>query len=201
MNTTVLYTAEALERFNNLNYIDDKNLSVAGKTRVYWKLKSNRIGFRHNSNSYVIMDPQNIAYLSVEVSAGHEENEDVFANKVTEIGSPEPESYVDGIVRHYQYTTIKACVSSDIPVYLYGPAGTGKNFTLQQIAEDEGLEFYFTNSVQQEYKLTGFIDAGGVYHETEFYKAFTNGGLFFLDEMDASIPEVLVLLNAAIANR
>ena len=27
-----------------------------------------------------------------------------------------------------------------------------------------------------------------------------NGGLFFLDEMDASIPEVLVLLNAAIAN-
>lgn len=63
------------------------------------------------------------------------------------------------------------------------------------------MNFYFTNSVQQEYKLTGFIDAGGVYHETEFYKAFTNGGLFFLDEIDASIPEVLVLLNAAIANR
>lgn len=63
------------------------------------------------------------------------------------------------------------------------------------------LEFYFTNSVQQEYKITGFIDAGGVFHETEFYKAFTNGGLFFLDEIDASIPEVLVLLNAAIANR
>ena len=40
-----------------------------------------------------------------------------------------------------------------------------------------------------------------MYHETEFYKAFTNGGLFFLDEIDASIPEVLVLLNAAIANR
>lgn len=62
------------------------------------------------------------------------------------------------------------------------------------------LDFYFTNSVQQEYKLTGFIDAGGTFHETEFYKAFKNGGLFFLDEMDASIPEVLVLLNAAIAN-
>lgn len=82
-----------------------------------------------------------------------------------------------------------------------GEAGTGKNFTLEQISWELGLEFYFTNSVQQEYKLTGFIDAGGTYHETEFYKAFKNGGIFFLDEMDASIPEVLVLLNAAIANK
>lgn len=64
-----------------------------------------------------------------------------------------------------------------------------------------GLDFYFTNAVSQEYKLTGFIDANGKYQETQFYKAFTQGGLFFLDEMDASIPEVLVILNAAIANR
>lgn len=104
-------------------------------------------------------------------------------------------------VRHKQFETIKTCIENDIPVYLAGPAGSGKNYTLEQISWELGLEFYFTNSVQQEYKLTGFIDAGGVYHETEFYKAFTKGGIFFLDEMDASIPEVLVLLNAAIANR
>ena len=41
----------------------------------------------------------------------------------------------------------------------------------------------------------------GNYQESQFYKAFKNGGLFMLDEMDASIPEVLVILNAAIANR
>lgn len=104
-------------------------------------------------------------------------------------------------VRHCKYNMIKACIENDIPVYLSGEAGTGKNYTLEQISWDLGLEFYFTNSVQQEYKLTGFIDAGGTYHETEFYKAFKNGGIFFLDEIDASIPEVLVLLNAAIANR
>ena len=104
-------------------------------------------------------------------------------------------------VRHQKFETIKLCIENNIPVYLAGPAGSGKNYTLEQISWELGLEFYFTNSVQQEYKLTGFIDAGGVYHETEFYKAFTKGGIFFLDEMDASIPEVLVLLNAAIANR
>ena len=105
-----------------------------------------------------------------------------------------------GEVFHSKFEMIKTCVENKIPVYLAGPAGSGKNHTLEQVAKVLGLEFYFTNSVQQEYKLTGFIDAGGNFHETEFYKAFTNGGLFFLDEMDASIPEVLVLLNAAIAN-
>lgn len=104
-------------------------------------------------------------------------------------------------VKHEKYQLIKTCIENDIPVYLAGPAGSGKNFTLEQISWELGLDFYFTNSVQQEYKLTGFIDAGGVFHETEFYKAFKNGGIFFLDEIDASIPEVLVLLNAAIANR
>lgn len=103
-------------------------------------------------------------------------------------------------VFHEKFGMILTCVQNNIPVYLAGPAGSGKNHTLEQVAKAMGLDFYFTNSVQQEYKLTGFIDAGGVYHDTEFYKAFTQGGLFFLDEMDASIPEVLVLLNAAIAN-
>ena len=106
----------------------------------------------------------------------------------------------EGEIFHSKFDMIKTCVESNIPVYLAGPAGSGKNHTLEQVAKALGLEFYFTNSVQQEYKLTGFIDAGGNFHETEFYKAFKDGGLFFLDEMDASIPEVLVLLNAAIAN-
>lgn len=117
------------------------------------------------------------------------------------IKKEEPKEDWNKEVKHSKFDMIKACIENDIPVYLAGPAGSGKNYTLEQISWELGLEFYFTNSVQQEYKLTGFIDAGGQYHETEFYKAFKNGGIFFLDEMDASIPEVLVLLNAAIANR
>nr|DAT77596.1 MAG TPA: ATPase-like protein [Caudoviricetes sp.] len=102
---------------------------------------------------------------------------------------------------HEKFKTVLKLVSLDLPVYLSGEAGTGKNVICKQIAEALGLEFYFTNAITQEYKLTGFIDANGIYHETQFYKAFKNGGLFFLDELDASIPEVLVILNAAIANR
>lgn len=104
-------------------------------------------------------------------------------------------------VFHEKFDLVLKMVSSDIPVFLQGPAGSGKNVICKQVSEALDLGFYFTNAVTQEYKLTGFIDAMGKYHETEFYKAFKDGGLFFLDEIDASIPEVLVILNAAIANR
>lgn len=112
------------------------------------------------------------------------------------------ESYQKGEVHHEKYEIIRTCLMNNIPVYLAGPAGSGKNHTVEQIAKELGWNFYFSNSVQQEYKLTGFTDAGGEFHETEFYKACTDESdcIFFLDEMDASIPEVLVLLNAAIAN-
>ena len=104
-------------------------------------------------------------------------------------------------VTHEKFDTIIKFVANNEPVFLTGPAGSGKNVLCQQVAKALGLNFYFSNAVTQEYKITGFTDAMGVFHESQFYKAFKYGGLFMLDEMDASIPEVLVILNAAIANR
>lgn len=105
-----------------------------------------------------------------------------------------------GGVQHEKFETVLKFVRNNEPVFLTGPAGSGKNELCKQVAKALDLDFYFTNAVTQEYKLTGFTDANGRYQETQFYKAFTKGGLFMLDEMDASIPEVLVILNAAIAN-
>lgn len=102
---------------------------------------------------------------------------------------------------HEKFEQVLQFVSNNEPVFLCGAAGTGKNVICTQIAKTLGLPFYFSNAVTQEYKITGFTDAMGTFHETQFYKAFKNGGLFMLDEMDASIPEVLIILNAAIANR
>lgn len=108
-------------------------------------------------------------------------------------------THVEGLF-HKNFEQIIKIVSQKIPLMLVGPAGSGKNHTLEQVAEALNLPFYFSNSITQEYKLTGFIDAGGTYHETEFYKAFTNGGLFFFDEIDASCAEALIIINAALAN-
>lgn len=117
-----------------------------------------------------------------------------------EIQLPDKKVELEGVL-HSKFDTVLKFVQLGEPVFLTGPAGSGKNVLCQQIAKALGLDFYFTNAVTQEYKLTGFTDAMGVFHESQFYKAFKNGGLFMLDEMDASIPEVLIILNAAIANR
>ena len=119
--------------------------------------------------------------------------------KTIEVKTPTSKKVMQGLF-HHKFEQILQLVSLNIPTMLVGPAGSGKNHTLEQVAESLELEFYFSNAITQEYKLTGFIDANGHYQETQFYKAFKNGGLFFLDEMDASIPEVLIILNSAIAN-
>lgn len=120
--------------------------------------------------------------------------------KSIEVKTPTETHKVQGITGKYFETALKL-VGADIPTFLAGPAGCGKNVICKQVAEALGLDFYFSNAVTQEYKLTGFIDANGNYQKTQFFEAFTKGGLFMLDEIDASTPEVLIILNAAIANR
>lgn len=86
------------------------------------------------------------------------------------------------------------------PVYLFGPAGTGKNVLSEQVAEALHVPFYYAGCLQQKYELEGFINAAGEYQETEFYRAFTRGGVFLFDEIDGTAAEVLIAFNAALAN-
>lgn len=85
-------------------------------------------------------------------------------------------------------------------VYLYGPAGSGKNTIAEQIAEALGVEFYYQNTLVTKFDISGYKNAQGEYEETPFYKAWKNGGLFFADELDNSTAEAIIALNAALAN-
>ena len=128
------------------------------------------------------------------------EQYNVLPKKEIIIKNKNGEKSIKGLF-HKDFEYLVNLVKADIPVMLTGGAGAGKNFTLEQVADALDLKFYSVSSINQEYKLTGFIDANGIYQETEFYKAFTKGGMFFLDEIDASSPEALVILNGAIANK
>ena len=120
--------------------------------------------------------------------------------KVHEIRIPDrPKAEVKGVL-HKDFDRIVSMIMDNESVYLCGPAGTGKSYLAQQVAQVMGLEYWYTASVVDDIQLKGFIDANGRYHETQFYKAFTQGGIFLLDELDASVPETLVLLNNALAN-
>ena len=103
-------------------------------------------------------------------------------------------------ITHEKFEDVLNCVKRHLNVFMVGGAGTGKNVLAEQIAEALGVPFYYGGAITQEYKLTGFTDANGVYHETPFYKAFTTGGVYFQDEYDASIAEAAIITNAATAN-
>lgn len=101
---------------------------------------------------------------------------------------------------HEQFTTACQLVKRGLNVYLYGPAGTGKTYLCQQIADALGLEFFSDQKVTNEYQLTGFVDSNGKYIETELYRAATRGGVYMLDEFDASDESAAVVLNSLLAN-
>lgn len=96
---------------------------------------------------------------------------------------------------------LQVCKAQKLAPYLYGPAGTGKSELAKQVAQAFGLKFYSVTTAFFKHELVGYGDAAGNFVKTPFYDAFTKGGLFFLDEVDASTPEVLVALNKAISQR
>ena len=111
-----------------------------------------------------------------------------------------PEVRMDGIM-HGKFKEALFWAANRQPVYLYGPAGTGKNVLAEQVAKALGLPFYYAGSLQFKTDLEGFVNAAGEYVETDFYRAFTEGGVFLLDEVDATAAEVLVAFGACLANR
>lgn len=99
---------------------------------------------------------------------------------------------------HKDFEKVLKLVSTKKPVLLKGPAGSGKNVIIEQVAKALGLQFYYCNDVTDEYKIMGFVDANGRYVQTQFFKAFTNGGIIFIDEIDNSNSSALLAVNASI---
>lgn len=106
---------------------------------------------------------------------------------------------IEGLT-HPKFERVLKYVANHHNVYLYGPAGSGKNVICEQVAQALGVPFYYQNTIITKFDVTGYKNAAGEFEETEFYKAWTQGGVFMLDEADNACAEALVTLNAALAN-
>ena len=85
--------------------------------------------------------------------------------------------------------------------YLWGASGCGKSHTCKQIADALGLPYYTQNMLQFAHEIAGYGNAAGEFVPTAFFQAFSEGGLFHLDEADRSAIEGLVTLNQALEQK
>ncbi len=107
---------------------------------------------------------------------------------------------------HPQFALACRLIGAGLPVLMVGPAGTGKTTLAAQVAR--ALERKFTyNSMSagvSESHILGrtLPDAEGnwKYQPSPFVSTYEHGGLHLFDEIDAADPNLLVIINAALAN-
>ena len=99
-------------------------------------------------------------------------------------------------------TDIVKCLSDGENVFLWGPAGAGKNVIAEDAAKILGVEFFYMNTVYTKYDIIGFTDANGNYVPTAFVNWLKNadGGLYLADEICTNSPEANIAYNALLAN-
>lgn len=91
-------------------------------------------------------------------------------------------------------------------IYLVGPAGSGKTTLAEQFANALGLPFGFlslSGGVNETHLLGRVLpqaDGSWQYVPSQFVRVYEEGGVFLLDEVDAADPNVMVTINAALAN-
>jgi hypothetical protein len=106
-----------------------------------------------------------------------------------------------------EFESVVQLGSQRVPIMLVGPAGCGKTYIAGKLAEALGLNFYDQSCSEgvSESIFTGWllpVSAGGKfdYVASPFITCYERGGVFLLDEMDASDANLLTFLNKAIAN-
>lgn len=103
---------------------------------------------------------------------------------------------------HKDFELLLKVISTKEPIFVYGPAGSGKTHTVVQVGQSLGLDVYSISVNEQTTKtdFLGYYDATSHLIRTAFREAYEHGGMFILDEIDAANPNVLTVLNSALSN-
>lgn len=90
---------------------------------------------------------------------------------------------------------------ANVPLLMVGPAGTGKSYTAERLAQECGATAFFTQSkICFDTDLKGYMDSHSRYVPTALYRAIkrADGGektAFFLDEIFAGDTSCLTVIN------
>lgn len=108
---------------------------------------------------------------------------------------------------HQQFEELMGIISEGHKnVLMVGPAGSGKTTLAKSVADGLGIPFKFislSSGVTETHILGRTLpqsDGSWKFVASPFVEVYENGGVFLLDELDAADANVMVAINAALAN-
>lgn len=114
---------------------------------------------------------------------------------------------VPGNQQHPMFEKILRLAAAGLNVLLVGPAGCGKTHVAASVARALNRPFGSLSCTAgaSESQLVGrFLPTGEAgkfeYTSTTFMELYEQGGVFLLDELDAADPNMLLIINSALAN-
>jgi MoxR-like ATPase len=113
------------------------------------------------------------------------------------------DDYKDVGIQHTYFDALVRMASARLPVYLVGPAGGGKTTIADSLGKALGIPAYGMSvcGTSSKADLLGYKNVmDGGYVQTDLRQAYEHGGVFLLDEVDAGNPNVMVIMNAMLAN-
>ena len=123
----------------------------------------------------------------------------LVTNVVLPTGETRP---VTGLT-HEIFPKVLRAVACGEHVWMTGSAGVGKSKIARQVAESLGVAFSAEpfNSQSSKADIKGYkAISDNLYQSTGFRDRYENGGVFLMDEIDASNPNILTVLNDALSN-
>lgn len=101
------------------------------------------------------------------------------------------------LVKHSKHSEVFKLVNAGVSVLLTGERGSGKTTLAKMVTESLGFPYYSLSMTRQTTlsHLLGFMNVNGIYIQSQLRQAVETGGVFLMDEIDASDPNVILCLN------
>ena len=122
---------------------------------------------------------------------------------VTTVVLPSGETRPVTGLTHEIFPKVLKAVACGEHVWMTGSAGVGKSKIARQVAESLGVAFSAEpfNSQSSKADIKGYkAISDNLYQSTGFRDRYEHGGVFLMDEIDASNPNILTVLNDALSN-